>query len=100
MWDGIFVWGDRTKSQNPWATNTDQGLVWVKNGALIENALDAISTIKVDAAGVADWNYTGGIVRCEGKYNFRNNRRAIQFLSFQNTSPSNPNVKLGNQSSY
>ncbi len=99
MWDGIFVWGDRTKSQNPWATNTDQGLVWVKNGALIENALDAISTIKVDAAGVADWNYTGGIVRCEGNSIFRNNRRAIQFLSFQNASPANPNVMLGNQSS-
>ncbi len=98
MWDGIFVWGDRTKSQNPWATNTDQGLVWVKNGALIENALDAISTIKVDAAGVADWNYTGGIVRCEGNSIFRNNRRAIQFLSFQNTHPTVPTIKLSNQS--
>lgn len=98
MWDGIFVWGDRTKSQNPWATNTDQGLVWVKNGALIENALDAISTIKVDAAGVADWNYTGGIVRCEGNSIFRNNRRAIQFLSFQNTHPTVPSIKLSNQS--
>jgi hypothetical protein len=73
MWQGIEVVGDRTKHQEP----QYQGVVELKNGAVIENAVNAIRT------GIEDdnWYTTGGIIMAEDAI-FRNNQRAIEFLSY------------------
>jgi len=80
LWQGIEVWGDRTLRQ----LQNMQGIVNIINGGMIENARDAITTSKKDVDGNIDWNFTGGIVQCQGAI-FRNNRRSAEFLSYHNT---------------
>jgi hypothetical protein len=86
MWQGIEVHGDRTKSQSLTLGVQYQGKVIMKNNAIIENALEGISTIKVDGNNL-DWNYTGGIIQAENS-RFIDCRRAVQYLSYQNFNPS------------
>ena len=76
MWQGIEVVGDRTKHQEP----QYQGVVDLRNGAVIENAVTAIRT------GIEDdnWYTTGGIIMADDAI-FRNNQRAIEFLSYNDT---------------
>ena len=76
MWQGIEVVGDRTRHQN----EANQGTVILRNGATIENAHCAIKT------GLAgnEWLTAGGIVQCTGA-TFKNNRRAVEFLSYADT---------------
>lgn len=76
MWQGIEVVGDRTKHQTP----QNQGVVELKNGAVIENAVTGIRT------GIQDdnWYTTGGIIMAVDAI-FRNNQRAIEFLSYNDT---------------
>ncbi len=88
MWLGIDVQGNRNTYQNP----LYQGVVEMKNGAIIEYARNGIRTIGTDGNDNKDWSKTGGIVRVyDGT--FRNCRRGIEFLSYQNI-----NV-LGNEQS-
>lgn len=99
MWTGIDVWGNRNISQH---TPGAQGQVIVRNNAVIENAYTAITTIRNpnDIGGSGwDWNSTGGIINASDCM-FKNNSRDIQFLSYQNTSPSNSNILLNNRSSF
>jgi hypothetical protein len=81
MWAGVELWGDRSQRQ----LATLQGTVQIINGGVIENARDGITTCRRDAGGNIYWDYTGGIVQCTGAV-FRNNRRGVEFLSYQNKS--------------
>lgn len=76
MWQGIEIAGDRTKHQN----SQNQGTVVLKKLAVIENAVTAIRT------GIEDdnWHTTGGIIIAEDAI-FRNNQRAVEFLSYNDT---------------
>ena len=76
MWKGIEVVGDRTKHQEP----QYQGVVELKNGAVIENAITAIRTGLLDEG----WHTTGGIITATNAI-FRNNQRSLEFLSYCDT---------------
>lgn len=78
MWQGIEVVGDRTKHQ----AAAFQGVVELKNEAIIENAHCAIRT----GLGDDNWNTTGGIIKADNSH-FINNQRAIEFLSYVDTVP-------------
>ena len=80
MWQGIEVVGDRTKHQ----TTQNQGVVELKNGAVIENAVTGIRTgLRGD-----NWYTTGGIIKASDAV-FKNNQRAVEFLSYTDTEGSN-----------
>jgi len=81
-WQGIQVWGDKTAHQFPDANgNYQQGYLELKNGATIENAYNAVTLWKPD-----DWNSMGGIIQAENS-SFINNRRSVEFMSYQNFHP-------------
>ncbi len=79
MWPGIEVVGDRTKNQ----TAANQGVVELRNGATIENALCGIYT---GLRGDTDFATTGGIVSASDAV-FRNNARAVEINSYAGTAP-------------
>ncbi len=86
MWQGIEVVGDRTKSQ----IAANQGIVELKNGAVIENALCGIRTgLSTDN----DYLTTGGIISADSA-TFKNNRQSVVINSYAHTAPS------GNISAY
>lgn len=96
FWQGIEVWGNSAQHQYTYGSNQlYQGFVELKNGAVIENANTAIWLGKAD-----DWQMlnTGGIVQAYGNSVFRNNKRDVAFLKYQNFNPSNPAQKRGNLS--
>lgn len=81
-WQGIEVWGEKNKSQIPLPGQPNaQGKVILKNGAVIENAENAITLWKKN-----DYSSTGGIVQADDAV-FINNRRSVEFMSYQNTHP-------------
>jgi hypothetical protein len=80
MWYGIQVWGNKNRSQLPYGSQYAQGRVYLEN-ATIENAKEAVRLWKP-----FDYNSTGGIVMARNT-TFRNNRRAVEFISYQNFHP-------------
>lgn len=74
FWSGIHIEGDRNNPQ----TEQYQGVVEMKNGAIIENSRNAISTWYPN-----NWNTTGGIIKATNS-TFKNNIRSIEFLSYRN----------------
>jgi len=76
MWQGIIVEGHNNIRQAALA----QGSV-ILNNATIENAWTAISTRGADTNAV--YEHTGGIVQATNTL-FRNNRRSVEFLSYEN----------------
>ncbi|MDO9184772.1 MAG: hypothetical protein Q7W13_02090 [Bacteroidia bacterium] len=90
MWQGIELQGNRAASQ---LTAGAQGKIILKNAALIENAREGISTIKTDANGNMDWDYTGGIIQASNS-TFRNCRRDVQYLSYRNFHPNSPGITM------
>lgn len=95
LWQGIEVWGIAGQHQHLLSNNTRfQGMVELKNGAIIENAETAISLGKE-----GDWemNYTGGIVQAKNAI-FKNNKRDIEFLKYQNYNQFIPSVREPNLS--
>jgi subtilisin family serine protease len=91
FWQGIEVHGNKNASQ---LTPGAQGIVELRNGAVIENALDGIRNWNPN-----DWDARGGIIVCEDAL-FKNNRRAIEFVEYRNTSPNNPNQYLNDLSHF
>lgn len=84
LWQGIELQGNSSLSQ---LTPGAQGQVILKNGAVIENAMDGITTIaNVEDMSSWDWSKTGGIIKAENS-TFRNCRRGIQFLTYNNVHP-------------
>ena len=81
MWQGIEVVGDRTKRQLP----QHQGVVELRNGATIENALCGIRTgLREDTVNFAT---TGGIITADSA-TFRNNRQSVVINSYAGIAPS------------
>lgn len=77
MWYGVSVWGNASKSQD---VTSDQGLITMKNGATISNALHAV--MLADAVfGYSSRN--GGIAHIDDAH-FINNRRSIGFHDYHN----------------
>lgn len=93
MWKGIQVWGDSDKDQYPYSvSNYYQGRAIFINDALLENARE----------GIQNWNpghfdQIGGIIQAKNS-TFRNCRRVAAFMTYQNTSPTNQQVKRPDQS--
>ena len=84
LWQGIELQGNSSLSQ---LTPGAQGQVILKNGAVIENAIDGITTIgNVEDMSSWDWSKTGGIIKAVNS-TFRNCRRGIQFLTYNNVHP-------------
>lgn len=82
LWQGIEVWGNPQLQQN----NSNQGVVEVINDGTIEFAKNGIRTIRRNNSGGLDWSKTGGIVRVNGGV-FKDCRRGIEFMSYQNIGP-------------
>ena len=76
MWQGIIVEGNASIRQAALA----QGSV-ILNNATIENASDAICTRGSDTNVV--FEHTGGIIQATNTL-FHNNRRSVEFLSYEN----------------
>lgn len=76
MWNGIIVKGDRTKNQYPqFGGNSIQGKLLLTN-ATIEGARDAVRVSD-------EYGKSGGIIQASNS-TFKDNRRAIEFISYQN----------------
>ncbi|MCB0835397.1 MAG: hypothetical protein KDD99_01955 [Bacteroidetes bacterium] len=84
FWRGIEVWGDKTKDQFPLSHPTDQGKVEIKNGALIAHARNAISMGK----GLTNSTIPSGGLVIASNSTFKNNRRAVEFLSYKHLNQS------------
>ncbi len=78
MWLGIEVWGNSSLDQTP----ANQGVVYFKNGAILENARIGITTCRKDGNGNIDWSTTGGMIHALNNSTFRNNFKAIEFLTY------------------
>lgn len=87
FWQGIEVWGDSSKTQAPINHPLYQGLVELKNGAVLENARNAVALWKPN-----DLSRAGGVVIATDAV-FKNNRRSVEFVQFQNRHPSNSSVQ-------
>lgn len=81
QWQGIEVWGNSAQHQYTVGGVCAQGTVELKNGAVIENAMNGITNWRPD-----DWNSIGGIIIANGA-TFRNNRRSIEFMKYRNFIP-------------
>ncbi len=93
-WAGIEVWGNSSTHQYADANgNYQQGYVELNNGAVIENAWEAIQPWNPQ-----HWDQTGGIIKANGA-TFRNNRRAVQFIKYENYDPAT-NEHRPNQSKF
>lgn len=73
MWQGIEVWGDRTKTQ----TTANQGYLIMQNGAIIENAKVGV-TLQKQGEG---WWFNGGVIQATNS-TFKNNRFCVGFMSY------------------
>ncbi|MBA4304445.1 MAG: hypothetical protein C0424_09495, partial [Sphingobacteriaceae bacterium] len=94
LWRGIEVWGNYNQHQYSTAGNRFQGYLEIKNGSSIKNANNAIQLWKP-----GDYNTSGGIVYASNS-SFINNRRTVEFISYENFLPSNPAIKTNYFSSF
>jgi len=90
VWQGIEVWGTKTASQRPLLNNPNQGVIELKNGAVIENAIVAIRNHRQKCFFNTT---TGGVIICEDAI-FRNNKTAVEFAAYRNFNPNNPTQKI------
>lgn len=74
FWRGIEVWGETALSQ----FGNNQGELKMRNGALIENAEEAVTLWKRGY-----WGKTGGIITAHHS-TFRNNRKDVGFVYYSN----------------
>lgn len=94
FWQGIEVWGTTNQHQYPDGSPTYQGYLQLINGGTIENAHLGARNWKPE-----DWNKIGGVIVSNGGI-FKNNRKDIEFMSYENFNPSNPSTKRNNLSSF
>ncbi len=82
MWQGIVVKGDKSKPQTP---ETNQGVLEIRNGAVIEHARRAVYVGNHEAP----WdNNTGGIVKINGAV-FRDNIACVEIPQYRYGTESN-----------
>jgi len=98
FWPGVEVWGTTNQHQFPEHHPTHQGLLVLKNGAIMEHAREGFTNWKP-----GDWNSIGGVIQVQGTPDqvgctFLNSRRAAGFMAYQNFHPSNPNILRPNNS--
>ncbi|RYM32415.1 T9SS type A sorting domain-containing protein [Brumimicrobium glaciale] len=93
-WQGIQVYGTSNQHQYPVNNPTHQGMLEIKNGGTIENAHKAVTNWKEGS-----WNEIGGVIKSTDGF-FRNNRRGVEFMVYQNFHPSNSSIKRDNTSSF
>lgn len=81
-WPGIEVWGQSTQRQ----LSTLQGTLELRNGAIIEHAICGVRLGNLTSTNPwnYDWGKTGGIVKSSSNSIFRNNRKDVEFLAYQN----------------
>ncbi|TXI82144.1 MAG: T9SS type A sorting domain-containing protein [Flavobacteriales bacterium] len=85
FWSGVEVQGNNAQDQGGAVVDgtyrdfVHQGYVELRNGGTIEHARCAIAMKNGDV-----WGTFGGVVRSFGGV-FRNNRRAVEFLQYDNT---------------
>lgn len=96
LWQGIEVWGNRNLHQYPINGNYFQGLLVLKNGAVIENAREAVVLFNPND-GSGGYQTSGGIVQATDAV-FRNNKRSAQFISYHNYHPLQPSQERNNAS--
>lgn len=94
LWRGIEVWGNFNQHQYVAGGNRFQGYLEIKNGSRIKNANNAIQLWKP-----GDYNTSGGIVYASNS-SFINNRRTVEYISYENFLPSNPTIKTNYLSSF
>jgi len=93
MWHGIEVFGTSNKSQYPYSGGTMyQGKMIAKNNAVIENALDAVTNWDP-----SNFSKSGGILQATNT-TFRNNRRSVSFIAYQNHVPNSTSQTLNDLS--
>ena len=85
LWGGIYVEGNSSIGQGS-HVNSPMGYLELSNGSKIEHATTAIHNYALNNNGGIDWSKTGGVVRAFDS-DFLNNRRDVEFLSYQNLSP-------------
>ena len=78
FWSGIEVWGDNAHNQSGSPIPTYQGMLVLKNGAVIEHARN----ITMQQPGV--YGTFGGIIQATNT-TFLNCHRSAEFLAYQNT---------------
>jgi len=98
FWGGIEVWGNSNEHQYPSDHPTHQGLLVLKNGAVIEHAREASRLWKP-----GDWNSMGGVIQVQGTptqvgATFINCRRSAEFMKYQNFQPGNSGLLRNNLS--
>jgi hypothetical protein len=76
-WKGVEVWGNSSQSQKSTLGVNAQGRLIGKTGSVIENA-----DIGAQLWGPDKVINAGGIIFCNGT-TFRNNRRAVEFATYQ-----------------
>ncbi|MEN9348169.1 MAG: hypothetical protein RLZZ77_1680 [Bacteroidota bacterium] len=82
-WKGFEVLGQSTQRQ----LASLQGTLELKNGGIIENAECGVRLghlISTEPNWVYDWGMTGGIIRTTSNSIFKNNRKDVEFLAYQN----------------
>ena len=94
MWQGIEVWGTTSQHQYPLTQPTYQGKLELKNGGTIENAIDGARNWKPN-----DYSKIGGVIISSGGV-FKNNKRAVEFVQYENFSQTNSSIKTNNLSSF
>lgn len=77
LWQGIEVWGDKTKDQKKHNGAYYQGYLEMKNGASIEDAICAVELWNPN-----HWSTTGGIIIADNA-TFNNNAKAVHALHYQ-----------------
>ncbi len=82
-WQGIEVWGNYYQHQYTISGSCAQGTLVLKNGAVIENANNAVALWHP-----GDYYSSGGIVTASNAI-FKNNRRDAEFISYHNHHPIN-----------
>ncbi|HEU0226758.1 MAG TPA: hypothetical protein VFQ86_03410, partial [Arachidicoccus soli] len=94
-WQGVQVWG--TSNQNQSLSNghpTYQGMLELKNNSTIEYAHLAAQNWKPN-----DYNSIGGVIKASNS-SFRNNRRDLSFMIYQNFVTNYPSIHLDDNSSF
>lgn len=99
-WMGIEVWGDPYEHQYTISDVCSQGIIELKGGATIENAVIGVLLASKDENGNIEDTKTGGIIRIdfdgdetEFEANFINNQRGIYFYDYKNYGPFDPNER-------
>ena len=77
LWQGIQVWGDKTKDQQMHNGSYYQGYLEMKNNASIEDAICAVELWNPN-----HWSSTGGVIHANNAI-FNNNAKSVHALNYQ-----------------